>query len=114
MTSHACRGRTVDAVFCFQTGNLSEKATNRTQFNVAATRGREILKVYTDEWLKDAVSREPEHLMATEILAGEERTTESEQEAQVKSSAALGKMKHHLQFETVAEPEHETELEMEI
>jgi conjugative relaxase-like TrwC/TraI family protein len=70
LTSYAAQGKTVDWVFACQTRQLSEAATNREQYHVATTRGREGMITYTDdfEWLKDSVSQSPECLMATELM----------------------------------------------
>lgn len=74
LTPYAAQGKTVDWVFACQTQELSSAATNRIQYHVATTRGREGLMNYTDnfEWLKDRVTEMPEHLMATELLHGEQ------------------------------------------
>jgi hypothetical protein len=70
LTSYAAQGKTVDWVLACQTQELSSMATNRDQYHVATTRGREGMISYTDnfEWLKDAVVKRPERLMATELM----------------------------------------------
>jgi conjugative relaxase-like TrwC/TraI family protein len=116
LTSHASQGKTVDWVFAFQTAELSSNATNRTQFHVATSRGREGMKAYTDsfEWLQDSVEQERERPMATEILEQAERADESESQGMVKSSASLG-MEHEAQAIPMPVAERESqELEMEM
>jgi hypothetical protein len=106
----------VDWVFAFQTAELSSNATNRTQFHVATSRGREGMKAYTDsfEWLQDSVEQERERPMATEILEQAERADESESQGMVKSSASLG-MEHEAQAIPMPVAERESqELEMEM
>ncbi len=78
VTPFVAQGKTVDVVLASQTMALSAPATNRRGFHVASTRGREELKVYTDnfEWLKDAVTVDRERPMVMELdmsTPGQER-----------------------------------------
>src|SRR5207248_1035777 len=71
VTSHASQGKTVDKVFIGQSAE-SFPASNRRQFYVSASRGREQALVFTDskaELLK-AVRQADEPLSATEFAAG--------------------------------------------
>lgn len=70
LTSHAAQGKTVDCVFVAQTAQLSSCASDLRQFYVSTSRGREGVKIYTDdiELLKENVSQVRERPMATEIL----------------------------------------------
>ena len=67
-TSHASQGKTVDAVFIAQSSD-SFSASSMQQFYVSASRGREKIKVYTDdlEQLEHSVQRSCERLSATEL-----------------------------------------------
>jgi conjugative relaxase-like TrwC/TraI family protein len=73
VTSHASQGRTVDAVLIAM-GNESLSAASREQFYVSVSRGREAVRLYTDdkEAMMDAVQRSGARLSATELMQGEE------------------------------------------
>jgi conjugative relaxase-like TrwC/TraI family protein len=70
ITSHASQGRTVDRVFIGQSSQ-SFPASSREQFYVSVSRGREAVKVFTDEKasLLDAVSHGDDRLTATEFVS---------------------------------------------
>lgn len=69
VTSHAAQGRTVDHVYV-AVDSGSWRATHRNQFYVSASRGRERVRVYTDDvqFLRDAVTRSGVRLTASELL----------------------------------------------
>jgi conjugative relaxase-like TrwC/TraI family protein len=69
VTSHASQGRTVDHVYV-AVDSSSMQAANLNQFYVSASRGRERVKVFTDdlEFLEGAVTRSAARLSATELL----------------------------------------------
>lgn len=69
VTSHAAQGRTVDHVFVALDSG-SWRATHRNQFYVSASRGRERVRVYTDDaqFLREAVTRSGARLSASELL----------------------------------------------
>ncbi len=79
-TSHAAQGKTVDWVFVAQTAQLSSCASDAKQFYVSVSRGREGVKIYTDdiELLKDNVSRVRERPMATEMMQAEQAAEKQE------------------------------------
>lgn len=99
LTSYAAQGKTVDWVFACQTQALSQAATNREQYHVATTRGREGHKTYTDnfEWLKDAVTRVPECLMATELLehSAERSPAQDERLCRLEKKEAQREIREH-------------------
>ena len=68
-TSHAAQGKTVDKVFVAM-GHDALVAVNREQFYVSVSRGRESVKLYTDdkEAMLDAVRASGQRLSATELL----------------------------------------------
>jgi len=68
ITSHAAQGQTVDRVFIAQSGKSIE-AGNAEQFYVSITRGRELVRVYSDnlEMLKEVASFSRGRVSATEI-----------------------------------------------
>jgi conjugative relaxase-like TrwC/TraI family protein len=70
-TSHASQGKTVDRVF-IAVGDESMKAANRAQWYVSVSRGRESVKIYTEdkEALKSAVQKSPERLSVSEMMRG--------------------------------------------
>ena len=70
VTSHASQGKTVDKVFIGQAAQ-SFPASNRRQFYVSLSRGKEQALVFTDSkaGLLQAVSRADEPLSATELAA---------------------------------------------
>jgi ATP-dependent exoDNAse (exonuclease V) alpha subunit len=67
-TSHSSQGKTVDRVFV-AVGDESLKAANRAQWYVSVSRGREAVKVYTDDAaaLREAIQRSPDRLSAVEL-----------------------------------------------
>jgi hypothetical protein len=71
-TSHAAQGKTVDRVFVAM-GQDALAAVNREQFYVSVSRGRESVKLYTDdkEAMLDAVRSSGQRLSATELLGGD-------------------------------------------
>lgn len=71
-TSHAAQGKTVDRVLVAM-GQDSFGAVNREQFYVSVSRGRESVKLYTDDKVAmfDAIRATNERLSATELLRGE-------------------------------------------
>jgi conjugative relaxase-like TrwC/TraI family protein len=70
-TSHASQGKTVDRVF-IAVGDESLKAANRAQWYVSVSRGRESVKIYTEnaEALKSAVQKSPERMSVSEMMRG--------------------------------------------
>src|SRR5262249_53582762 len=73
-TSHASQGKTVDKVF-IAVGDESLKAANRQQWYVSVSRGREGVKIYTEDAdaLKAAVQKSPERLSVSEMMRGEKK-----------------------------------------
>jgi len=71
-TSHASQGKTVDRVF-ISVGDESLKAANRAQWYVSVSRGRESVKIYTEdaETLKAAVQKSPERMSVSEMMRGD-------------------------------------------
>jgi hypothetical protein len=69
VTSHASQGATVDRVL-IALGHESLAAANRQQFYVSVSRGREAVRLYTDdkEALRDASFCTASRLSATELL----------------------------------------------
>jgi conjugative relaxase-like TrwC/TraI family protein len=77
VTSHASQGKTVDKVL-IALGNESFVAANRQQFYVSVSRGREGVKLYTDNKVAmgDAVRASSARLSATELMgSGPQQTT---------------------------------------
>jgi len=72
-TSHASQGKTVDRVF-IAVGDESLRAANRQQWYVSVSRGREGVKIYTEdkEALKAAVQKNPERMSVSEMMRGDE------------------------------------------
>lgn len=72
VTSHASQGKTVDKVL-IALGNESFVAANREQFYVSVSRGREGVKLYTDDKaaMRDAVKASSARLSATELMGSE-------------------------------------------
>ena len=68
-TSHASQGKTVDKVFIGM-GSESLAAANREQFYVSVRRGRESVRLYTEDKgaMKEAVRASGARLSATELL----------------------------------------------
>ena len=77
-TSHASQGKTVDWVLVAQSGLLSSSASDAKQFYVSVSRGRQGVKIYTDdiEALRENVARVRERPMAMEIVPQPEKTSE--------------------------------------
>lgn len=71
VTSHASQGSTVDRVL-IALGAQSLAAANRQQFYVSVSRGREAVRLYTDDrqGLMEAVKADASRLSATELLLG--------------------------------------------
>jgi ATP-dependent exoDNAse (exonuclease V) alpha subunit len=71
LTSHASQGKTVDRVL-IALGSESLAAANREQFYVSVSRGREGVRLYTDdkEAMMDAVQDSSARLSATELMQG--------------------------------------------
>ena len=69
VTSHASQGSTVDRVFIAQS-SASLPASSKEQFYVSASRGRESVKIYTDDKaaLRDAVGGSSVRLSAVELM----------------------------------------------
>lgn len=69
VTSHASQGKTVD-VALVAVGSESLAAANREQLYVSVSRGREAVKLYTDnkQAMMDTVRRSSARLSATELL----------------------------------------------
>jgi ATP-dependent exoDNAse (exonuclease V) alpha subunit len=74
MTSHASQGKTVDRVLIGQSSQ-SFRASSREQFYVSCSRGRESVRVYSDDKaaLLDAVSRTDDRLAATDLFTERDR-----------------------------------------
>ncbi len=72
VTSHASQGATVDKVL-IALGTESLAATNRQQFYVSVSRGRESVRLYTDDKaaVMDAVKADAKRFSATELMDGE-------------------------------------------
>jgi len=77
-TSHASQGKTVDNVFISMSQD-SLSAANREQFYVSVSRGREAVKLYTDDKqaLFDAVQKSGARMSATELLGKPEAPKQS-------------------------------------
>lgn len=71
VTSHASQGSTVDKVLV-ALGTESLAAANRQQFYVSVSRGREAVRLYTDDKaaVMDAVRSNAARLSATELMQG--------------------------------------------
>jgi conjugative relaxase-like TrwC/TraI family protein len=71
VTSHASQGKTVDKVL-IALGSESLAAANREQFYVSVSRGREGVRVYTDDKaaMMEAVQGSSARLSATELMEG--------------------------------------------
>jgi conjugative relaxase-like TrwC/TraI family protein len=69
VTSHASQGKTVDKVF-IALGQESFAAANREQLYVSVSRGREAVKLYTDDKaaMMDAVKHSSARMSASELL----------------------------------------------
>jgi conjugative relaxase-like TrwC/TraI family protein len=73
VTSHASQGKTVDQVLVAM-GNESLSAASREQFYVSVSRGREAVRLYTDDKaaMMEAVEKSGARLSATELMQSEE------------------------------------------
>lgn len=69
LTSHASQGKTTD-VALIALGSESFSAANREQFYVSVSRGREAVRLYTDdkEAMRDAIKGSGARLSATELV----------------------------------------------
>ena len=78
VTSHASQGSTVDKVL-IALGTESLAASNRQQLYVSITRGREAVRLYTDDKaaVMDAVRTDAKRLSATELMDGESSVSRS-------------------------------------
>jgi ATP-dependent exoDNAse (exonuclease V) alpha subunit len=76
-TSHSAQGKTVDCVLVMQSGLISAGATDAKQFYVSVSRGREEVRIVTDdlEALRENVAREREREMAMEITRDDDEPT---------------------------------------
>lgn len=74
LTSHASQGATVDRVFIAQSG-ASLRAASKEQFYVSASRGRESVKIFTDDKaaLRDAVGGSSVRLSALELMKNQQK-----------------------------------------
>ena len=72
VTSHAAQGKTVDKVF-IALGSESFNAANREQLYVSVSRGREGVRLYTDDKasMMEAVRGSSARLSATELMRGD-------------------------------------------
>lgn len=70
-TSHRSQGKTVDRVF-ISVGDESLKAANRAQWYVSVSRGRESVRIYTEDAaaLKAAIQKSPERMSVSEMMRG--------------------------------------------
>jgi Viral (Superfamily 1) RNA helicase len=101
-TSQAAQGKTVDRVFV-GISSSSFPAASREGFYVAASRGREMVRIYTDEKnsLLDAVNQSEDRMSATEFVSGREHRERGE---------ALRRMERQRQAERESSrPAHERE-----
>jgi histidinol dehydrogenase len=73
VTSNASQSKTVD-IPIVALGSESFATANREQIYVSLSRGREAVRVYTDdkEAMMDAIKRSSARLSATELMQGEE------------------------------------------
>jgi conjugative relaxase-like TrwC/TraI family protein len=73
VTSHASQGKTVDQVLVAM-GNESLSAASREQFYVSVSRGREAVRLYTDDKaaMMEAVQQSGARLSATELMQSDE------------------------------------------
>jgi ATP-dependent exoDNAse (exonuclease V) alpha subunit len=71
VTSHGSQGSTVDKVF-ISLGTESLAAANRQQLYVSVSRGREAVRLYTDDKaaMMEAVKSDAKRLSATELMEG--------------------------------------------
>jgi hypothetical protein len=74
ITSQAAQGKTVDRVFV-GISSMSFPAASREGFYVAASRGREMARIYTDDRssLLDAITQTDDRLSATEFLSARDQ-----------------------------------------
>ena len=85
LTSHASQGSTVDRVFIAQS-SASAPASSKEQFYVSASRGRDSVKIYTDdrETLRESVGASSVRLSAVELM----RNAKEKEKSAVMPSAA--------------------------
>jgi conjugative relaxase-like TrwC/TraI family protein len=110
LTSHASQGVTVDRVFIAQSAAAS-RASSREQFYVSVSRGREDVKIYTDDKhaLKDSVLGSSSRMAAVELLKNPSRISTKEmvekqvrlvnrlaRQTQIFASRIMGKVKETL------------------
>lgn len=71
VTSQKAQGKTVDRVF-IAVDSCSGQAANLKQFYVSASRGREQLRIYTDDvdWLRDQIMKAGTRTAALELVEG--------------------------------------------
>jgi ATP-dependent exoDNAse (exonuclease V) alpha subunit len=92
VTSHASQGRTVDHVFVAM-DSQSFQAANKNQFYVSVSRGREQVKIFTDdaEFLRTMVTKPGARLSAIELLESQRlaatETTSQRQAVKVRVGA---------------------------
>ena len=89
-TSHSSQGKTVDRVFIAQS-EMSRPAASKQQFYVSVSRGREQVKIYTDDKaaLQKAVMKDGRRMTASDI-ADQQRTLRSQKQLkQAKSTRQL-------------------------
>lgn len=91
VTSHASQGKTVDQVLIAM-GNESMAAASREQFYVSVSRGREAVRLYTDDKaaMMEAVQASGARLSATELMQSEEAKPKP------KRSIGLGERLHNM------------------
>ena len=93
-TSHSSQGRTVQEVFIAQSSD-SLLASNRQQFYVSISRGKERCRLYTDDKkaLEQAVKQDGKRMTAREIAAIDRK--HRWRKMQEKPPVALPQSKHH-------------------
>ena len=97
-TSHASQGKTVDKVFVAM-GQDSFAAVNRAQFYVSVSRGRESVKVYTDDKqaMLDAVRASSERLSATELIKGHTHKTHAKRFSKLHEMLRVQRLRENYQ-----------------
>jgi hypothetical protein len=90
VTSHASQGKTVD-IPLVALGSESFTAANREQLYVSLSRGREAVRLYTDDkaGMLEAVRGTSARLSATELMADESTKPK-------RKSSMAGKLFHHV------------------
>ena len=76
LTSHASQGKTVDHVLIAESGASAQSAGSRKQGYVSLSRGRESVRIYTDDRraVEAAWMNEGERVSALDLLAARART----------------------------------------